>query len=140
MNTLESARKFYGPQLGKIKALIATESAFNPNTIVKAGKKEGYARGLMQVTDQSQHILSDEHGELKDHLVDVPQKDMTDPNANIAAGIRWLFRKREIAKGRANKKISWTDVISKYKAYPSDHPQIKKLNRLYRKLSDCNVT
>lgn len=80
-----------------VKALIATESSFNTEAKIKAGKKAGYARGLMQVTDWALKILSDEKGELRDHLIDVDQKDMTEAELNIAVGIRWLHRKRETA-------------------------------------------
>lgn len=45
-----------------VKALIATESGFNPDAKIKVGKKAGYARGLMQVTDWALNILKDEGG------------------------------------------------------------------------------
>lgn len=68
-----------------VKALIATESSFRSSAKIKAGKKAGYARGLMQVTDWTVKILEDEKGELRDYLVNVDQKDMNNPNLNIAA-------------------------------------------------------
>ncbi|MEQ1664204.1 MAG: transglycosylase SLT domain-containing protein, partial [Bdellovibrionales bacterium] len=66
-----------------VKALIATESGFKPGVIVKVGKTKNRARGLMQVTDETQKILGNPKGELKDQLVHVDQEDMSDPNQNI---------------------------------------------------------
>jgi len=116
-----------------VKALIATESGFDKNIKVRAGKGIGYARGLMQVTDQTQKILEDIRGELKDHLVHVSQNEMTNPNMNIAAGIRWLFRKKEIADSRG-KALPWIDAISKYKKLPKDSDVMQRLKRLYDRL------
>ncbi len=103
-----------------VKALIATESGFRPESKIRAGKKAGWARGLLQVTDWTQFTLSDEDGELREHLVNVDQKDMTDPNANLAAGIRWLFRKRETASAKLKREATWEEAIADYKAYLSD--------------------
>lgn len=100
-----------------VKAIIATESSFRTSAKIKAGKRAGYAMGLMRVTDWTQSILADEKGELRDHLVNVSQKDMADPNANIAAGIRWLFRKKETAKARLGREASWYEAVAEYKAY-----------------------
>ena len=100
-----------------VKALIATESGFRSSIKTRAGKKAGWARGLMQVTDWTQEILADEDGEIRDHLVNVDQKDLTDPNANIAAGIRWLFRKKETASSRLGREATWDEAIADYKSY-----------------------
>lgn len=54
-----------------VKALIATESSFRSNLRVRAGKRAGWARGLMQVTDWTLQTLKDEDGEIRDHLVDL---------------------------------------------------------------------
>lgn len=94
------------------------------------------SRGLMQVTDWSLKILRDENGELKDHLITATQGDMTDPNINIAAGIRWLFRKKETASSKLGKPASWLDAIWDYKGY-LDRPDKKAMqhfNDLYGKL------
>lgn len=53
-----------------VKALIATESSFNPKAKALASKRN-WARGLTQVTDQTLRILSDEKGEVRDHLVNI---------------------------------------------------------------------
>ncbi len=96
-----------------VKALIATESGFNPNPKVTSSK----ARGLMQVKDDTRVILGNPKGELKDHLVHVDQKNITDPNLNVAAGVRWLFQKQRLASGKLGRDASWEETISEYKSY-----------------------
>jgi len=112
-----------------VKALIATESGFRTNVVVKVGRTKNRARGLMQVTDESQKILGNSKGELKDHLVHVDQEDMSDPNQNICAGIRWLFRKKQIADIEAKRELTWLEAIQKYKAE-------KKGNKLINRVVD----
>jgi hypothetical protein len=82
-----------------VKALIASESGFNPKADTKK-KGDGRARGLMQITDGTLKILEDEKGELKDHFVNLDEVNAYDPNLNIAAGIRWLFHKKNFATNR----------------------------------------
>ena len=121
-----------------VKALIATESGFNPNPKVGPSK----ARGLMQVTDESQKILGNKNGELKDHLVHVDQKDMIDPNLNIAVGVRWLFRKKELAAVKLKRTATWDEAVAEYKSYlkgmikdPSFLPKpMKKFRENYDRL------
>jgi hypothetical protein len=81
-------------------------------------------------------ILSDETGELKDFLVNVDDKELDDPNSNIAAGIRWLFRKKEIAQSKLGKKASWRDAVAEFKDYDDDpdNDQMLKFDELYRRL------
>ncbi len=123
-----------------VKALIATESGFRARAKTRAGKRAGFARGLMQVTDWTQEILSDEEGELSDHLVNVDQGDLLDPNANIAAGIRWLFRKQETASARLGREATWYEAVADYKAYLKDvqagkEPEpMKKLRNYHERL------
>lgn len=123
-----------------VKALIATESRFKPNAKVRAGKRAGIARGLMQVTDWTAEILKDEKGELLDHLVNADQKELYDPNLNIAAGIRWLYRKRETASAKLKKKADWIWAAADYKSYlepykkNQKHKQMNKLIEHYERL------
>ncbi|MBN1114934.1 MAG: lytic transglycosylase domain-containing protein [Oligoflexia bacterium] len=120
-----------------VKALIATESGFRATIIIKDGRGQGHATGLMQVTDTTQKILCDEKGELRDHLVNVDQKDLINPSLNIAAGIRWLFRKREIASSRLGRKPTWFETIMLYKGYKSlDVKPMKRLADLYGELKN----
>jgi hypothetical protein len=117
-----------------VKALIATESGFNSNAVTKVGKTKLYARGLMQVTDQSLKILGDTKGELHDYLVHLTQQELLDPNFNICAGIRWLFRKKEIAESRLNKKLTWSEAIQNYKAEKNGSKLIDRVHNYYKKL------
>lgn len=103
-----------------IKALIASESSFDPKPRpIKAGKA-GKARGLMQITDQAIKILKDEKGELKDYLIDINQRDLEDPNISICAGIRWLFHKKKLASVKLKREATWVEAVAEYKSYLKD--------------------
>jgi hypothetical protein len=118
-----------------IKALIASESGFRASIKIKDGKGQGNATGLMQVTDATCKILGDETGELKDHFVNVDENELTNPNLNIAAGVRWLFRKKEIASNKLGREASWQETIVFYKGYKNlNHPQMQKLLNFYNDL------
>ena len=108
-----------------VKALISTESDFKVTTKALASKGN-WARGLMQVTDQTLKILSDAKGEIKDHLVHVDQADAYDPNLNIAAGIRWLFHKKFLLEKKMRRKVSWEEAVIDYKSYTQDLKKKKK--------------
>lgn len=97
-----------------VKALIATESGFNPVADTKS-KGPGRARGLMQLTDATRKILQDEGGELFEHLLTLTDKDAYQPNLNIAAGIRWLFHKRYLASKKYKRSIDWLETALEYK-------------------------
>lgn len=99
-----------------VKALIATESGFNPNSWNKRkGPRAAY--GLMQVLKPTISYLKEESNELKDHFITLDQNDLNDPNLNICAGVRWLFRKKEIAEARLKRPVSWWEAICVYKGY-----------------------
>lgn len=102
-----------------VKALIATESSFNSKAVALASNKN-WARGLTQITDQTLKILSDEKGEVKNHLINIDQKDAYDSNLNIAAGIRWLFHKKHLLEHRTGLKTSWENAVMEYKSYTKD--------------------
>ncbi|MEW6055923.1 MAG: transglycosylase SLT domain-containing protein [Bdellovibrionota bacterium] len=103
-----------------VKALIASESGFNPEPKPQSAGRAGKARGSMQLTDQAVKILADEKGELKNHLVNISQEETLNPNANICAGIRWLFRKRSLASARLKRTATWEEGVAEYKAYLRD--------------------
>ena len=110
--------KFSNPKIpldpDLVKALIASESAdFNPDP-PRPRPDKLKARGLLQVTDSSRIMLDGGVAELSDHFVHVGLKEMTDPVLNIAAGTRWLFRKKQIADSEGNKK-GWIGAVMKYK-------------------------
>ncbi len=70
-----------------VKALIATESGFNPNLLANK-KNQKSARGLMQILDATRKILDDGTGEIKDHYITATRSDLNEPSINICAGIR----------------------------------------------------
>lgn len=99
-----------------VKALMATESGFNSKSIAQnKSKKIGPARGLMQITEKTQKQLAGIEKELKDQYVILDDKEIWDPNKNISAGIRWLFRKREITKVKLKRAPTWKEVLMNYK-------------------------
>lgn len=117
-----------------VKALIASESGFRSHIKIKSGKND-FARGLMQITDKTRIALSDEDGELSDHLVTITDEEAYDPNLNICAGIRWLFRKKEIAETRAGKNVSWDRVIYLYKAAQKNPDVMTKFRNYLQRLN-----
>jgi uncharacterized protein with HEPN domain len=114
-----------------VKALIATESGFNP----EANKgKRGAAKGLMQLLPRTIGYLNGTKGEIKDHIFEFSNHDVFDPDLNIAAGVRWLFRKRETASARLKRAATWTEAVAEYKDYlrrKSPSPQMEKFKGFY---------
>lgn len=105
-----------------VKALIATESGFDPAAWNhEKGKRAAY--GLMQVTNATVQLLKDPR-ELRDHFVNLDQNDMKDPNLSICAGVRWLFRKKDLAQVRLKRSATWREAVREYKGYkPTDKDQ-----------------
>lgn len=124
-----------------VKALIASESGFNPQKLANKKDKDS-ARGLMQVTNSTRKILADEKGELKDHYLTLTREDLNDPSNNICAGIRWLFRKREIASDLLGRTASWEETIEEFKGARSTtkvraKELIARFNEYLGKLKKC---
>jgi hypothetical protein len=116
-----------------VKALIATESGFDPKAWNKI-RGTGRARGLMQVKDESVKLLSYRGKELKDHFLNLKDDDMLDPNLAVCAGVRWLFRKREILNSKG-KESTWIETVMLYKNYRSlEDKQMQKLIKIYTML------
>jgi len=97
-----------------VKALIATESGFNSGILANK-KNKNSARGLMQITNDTRKILGDENGELKDHYLTLTRDELNDPSTNICAGIRWLFRKREVASSLLKRPATWEETVAEFK-------------------------
>jgi hypothetical protein len=70
----------------------------------------------MQVTDQSLVVLRDEEGEIKDQYITITKKEALDPDANICAGVRWLYQKQKLASGKLGRNASWEETIGEYKS------------------------
>ncbi len=98
-----------------VKALMESESRFNPSAFAGNKGNIGPARGLIQITEQTWRILKDRKGELKDHYIDLKKEELFEPSKNICAAIRWLFRKREILQKRLSRSPSWVETIVEYK-------------------------
>ena len=116
-----------------VKALIASESSFNSKAW---NKRKGLERadGLMQITHRTLQYLKDNFKELRDHYINLNPKDMLDPNLSICAGVRWLFRKKEIADSKTIGGASWIDAVGKYKRYEMDSPRMKEFIDIYKEL------
>ncbi len=96
----------------------------------------------MQITNNTRKILGEEKGELKDHFITVTREDLNDPSNNICAGIRWLFRKREIAASLLKRTASWEEAIYEFKGTRTVTKQkarrlIEKFNKELGKLKKC---
>ena len=97
-----------------VKALIASESSFNPSALANK-KNSNSARGLTQLTNETRKLLGSDSKELKDHFIDVTKKELLDPSINICAGVRWLFRKKEIATGKLKREATWDEAVYEFK-------------------------
>lgn len=100
-----------------IKALVASESGFKLKPKDQKTKSAGMAHGFIQLTDQAIEALNDPKGELVDHLVKLTKEEASDPNISLAAGIRWLFRKKDLASYRLERPATWMEAIAEYKGY-----------------------
>ena len=98
-----------------VKALVASESGFRVSVDGKSKEGVVLAKGLIQITEQTRKILGDQKGELKDFLITLSRKEFVEPNANLFAGIRWLFHKKYLASHRLKRKASWVEAIAEYK-------------------------
>ena len=120
-----------------VKALMATESTFDPNCINKK-IRANVARGLLQITRKTYKIAIDPKGELKDVLFRVDEKDLFNPDVNVALATRWIFRKREILKSKIGKDPTWEEVMWEYKGIydQTDDPQAIEEKRALRNAYD----
>lgn len=125
-----------------VKALIASESGFNPTLLAKK-KNSNSARGLTQITNDTRKLLDGYHGDLKDHLITVTKEELNDPNANICAGVRWLFEKRRLATTQLKRTASWIEAVWEYKGVKraktqKDAEKIKRIfHEFYEELQKC---
>lgn len=88
-----------------------------------------------QITEDTQRNLSGNKKELKDYFVILSDDDVYDPNKNICATIRWLFRKKETATARLRREPTWEEVLMEYKGRLKSHTKetedIRKKLRKY---------
>ena len=116
-----------------VKALIESETHFRAKTITPNKKKSvGPARGLIQITEESWRILKNNRGEIKDFYVELTKEELLEPSKNICAGIRWVFRKKEMLQKRIKTEPTWTEVMLEYKGlYAQYKKNGKEANKIY---------
>ena len=112
-----------------VKTLIMTESSFQPKATAVTHNIPGEAIGLMQITDYTFKLIQQNEKELRNHVFDLKRKDLFDPNVNICVGVRWLFRKREIAKYFLKKEPSSLELAEEYKGIRNDQSIMAKKQR-----------
>lgn len=105
-----------------VKALIASESSFNPDPL---GNRK-IALGIAQITKKTLKILQDPKGEVKEFIFkDIRQKDLKDPNISIPMAIRWLHRKKETAANRLKRVPNHEEVVLEYKGLLNSSTKLK---------------
>lgn len=104
---------------------MASESSFRVN--INADSTIGKPRGLIQVTEQTRQILTDQKGELKDFY---------DPNLNLCAGIRWLFHKKYLASHRLKRDATWIEAIAEYKGILPQLGKVEKADKIMISIHD----
>jgi len=115
-----------------IKALIASESSFNPSAV------NANATGLTQITTDTLKILHDLAGEANDFVFkDIRKKDLKDPNISIALGVRWLAYKKQYAEKILQRPATSDEVIQLYKGILGDKSKkAKRIMKDYREFYD----
>lgn len=93
-----------------VKALIGSESGF------KLDPTNPLAIGIAQITKQTFKALQDPKGEVKEFIFrKFALKDLKDPKIAIPMAIRWLFRKKRLAKGKLGRDPKSEEIILEYK-------------------------
>lgn len=115
-----------------VKALVATESSFYLPPDVAS--KDGAARGLIQITENTRKILRDTKGELKNHHINMTIEESREPEINLAAGIRWLHHKKFLAEHRLKREITWEEAGAEYKGILPDLGKDKKTDEIMTEL------
>lgn len=112
-----------------LKALIASESSFNPLA------KNKTALGLTQITKDTLKIIQDLNGEVKDFVFkDIRQKDLKNPNVSVAMATRWLAYKQNYANKILKRNPTSDEIIQLYKGILNDKSAAAKIQMdSYRK-------
>lgn len=108
-----------------IKALFFSESSFRLDVKPQKIGPKNFARGPLQISDQTRKILSDEKGELNNHYLTLSAADVKNPDIALAAAIRWLFHKRDLASKRLKRPANWSEAVAEYKGYLSKKDYLK---------------
>ena len=106
-----------------MKALIASESSFNPDPL----KNRKIALGISQITKKTLKILLDPKGETKEFFFkNIRQKDLKKPNISIPMAVRWLHRKKETAESKLGRTPNNEEIILEYKGLLKSNSDFKK--------------
>lgn len=100
-----------------IKALFFSESSFNLNVKDQKISTRNFARGPLQITDETRKVLADESGELKDHHITLSADDVKQVEMAIPAAVRWLFHKRDLSSKYLGRQANWEEAVADYKGY-----------------------
>jgi soluble lytic murein transglycosylase-like protein len=104
-----------------IKALIASESGFNPSS------QNQKAKGIAQITPETLKALQNPNGELKDHLFkDILQKDLNDPEIAIPLATRWIFQKKYLVEQKLKRAATNEEIIMAYKGILNSRSELKE--------------
>jgi len=93
-----------------VKALIGSESDFRLDPF------NPLAIGIAQITKETFKALQDPKGEVKEFIfTKFAQKDLKEPIYAIPMAIRWLFRKKRLARGKLGREPNSEEIILEYK-------------------------
>lgn len=124
-----------------IKALFFSESSFNLDVKDQRVSNRNFARGPLQITDETRKILADEEGELTDHYMTLTADDIRDPAIAISAATRWLFHKKNLASKYLGREADWTEAVAHYKGYlrkKSDFRKQKGMKNFFTTLENLS--
>lgn len=123
-----------------VKVLIMSESSFRTSVFINTKNNSGRAIGLMQLTEATIKLLDIHQTEVSDFFFALSSKDLENPAANICAGVRWLFRKRDIAKSALKHEPSALELAEEYKGIRGDKSigAITQRNFFLKKLKEYN--
>lgn len=116
-----------------VKILMKTESTFGSKATANIKNSNLKAMGLMQITDYTFKLIQEGQKELRNHVFKINREDLFDPNINICVGVRWLFRKREIAKHFLKKEPSPLELAEEYKGIRNDSSKMAETQRKHFK-------
>ncbi len=103
-----------------VKVLIMSESSFRTEVKAKTHDNPGHAIGLMQITTNTLKLMHEGGKELRDTAFAIKTEHLQNPTVNICLGIRWLFRKREIAKAYYKAEPTHLQLAEEYKGIRND--------------------
>ncbi len=104
-----------------VKALIASESDF-----LEDPPRNPKATGIAQITPETQRIVQDPEGEVKDFIFkDIRKKDLKNPAIAIPIAIRWLSRKKRLAEGKLGRTVDAEEIILEYKGLLKSKSEFK---------------